>query len=152
MKAHTCTHTDHIAPAGGYWGVWRTPVTLHLHTRTHTPQTSSCPLTLDDPSCAPEALSSSSPLLVFLCCCCGFLFRSWGFYCCVTAVPVYPVTACCSLCPPSSQMLLLPLFECRFASQVASYSLYCTILIHKADGQTSWSAPLWVLCVSLSWV
>lgn len=45
----------------------------------------------------------------------------------MTAVPVYPFMAHCSLCLPSFPKLILPLLELRFASQVASYSLYCTI-------------------------
>lgn len=131
---HTCTHTHTTLLFGrGYWGVGRTLVTPSSNTCTHTrthKHTNSCPLTLDDPSRAAEALSSSSPLLVFLCCCYGFLFSSWGFHCFVTAVPVYPVTIYCTLCLPSPQKLL-PLLRFRFASQVASNLLYCSIFTAK---------------------
>lgn len=126
MHAHWphCSLVEVIGEVGGLQ--WPLAYT-YTHPLTHTLGTNSCPLTLDDPSCATKALSCSSHLLVFLCCCYGFLFRSWRFYCCVTAVPVYPVTAYCSLCPPSSPKLRLPLLEFRFASQVASYPLYCII-------------------------
>ena len=125
MYSHICAWWSYRVSFGrGYGGLGglqgphmhthaHTHTRAHLHTHTHT-HTHSRPidaLWLYATSCAAEALSSSPPLLVFLCCCYGFLLRSWGFYCCVTAVPVYPVAARCSLCPPSSPKLFSSFFS-----------------------------------------
>lgn len=117
---HINSHTQTTLLLGrGESGVGMIPVTPHVYMLTHTIDQS---LPSDSP---PVPLKhSTSPLLVFLCCYYGFLFRSWGLYCFLTAHPVYPVTACCSLCPLSCpKLLLLP--EFRFASQVAWYLIYC---------------------------
>lgn len=71
---HRCTHeriycTIHCCLVDVIGGVGRTSVIPRLHTlaHTHQPSSNSCPLTLDDPSCATEALSSSPgvPVLLF---------------------------------------------------------------------------------------
>lgn len=139
-QANKCTraHTRTLARTlttllfcRAYWGLgglfW-SHAQRRTHTDTHTLQTSSCPLTLKT---LPVPVNHSAlPLPGFLCCCYGFLLRSWRFYCSVTAVPVYPVTAYCSLCLPSSPKLL-SLHESRFASQVAHTHL--TVLFEQAQ-------------------